>query len=126
MYNEVHESMTHMTYSITKESNLHQSPNRSAFTYLTSLLYQLPKHSGVTDYITYPERLDCNSPYMTEFYNDYIVGIYMTFISNDRQDIYNQEQIPQNDHDSHQQLSYTIYDLHHQHFSATTHPQYVR
>jgi len=84
MYNELHESMTHMTFSISKDSNMHKSPNHNGFTYLTSLLHQLPKHSGVMNYITYPEGLDHNSPYMIELYNDYIIGLYMTFTSNDR------------------------------------------
>ena len=38
----------------------------------------------------------------------------MTFTSNDINEIYNKDNRSKKDHDSHQQLSYTIYDLYHQ------------
>ena len=38
--------------------------------------------------------LDHNSPYMTEFYNYYVIGLYMTFTSNDIYDTYNKNQRP--------------------------------
>jgi len=41
---------------------------------------------------------------MTEYENYYIIGLYMTFRSNDIHDIYNKDQISKQDHDSHQQL----------------------
>jgi len=68
----------HMNCPITKESNLHQSPN----------------HSGITNYITFPKGLDHTSPYMTKFDNVYIIGIYMNFTSNDIYDMYNKDNIP--------------------------------
>ena len=69
-----------MTFLITNYSFLYWSPNTMGL--------QTTSHAQ-KDGITW---LDHNSPYMTEFYIDYIIGIYMTFTSNDRYDIYNQYQ----------------------------------
>jgi len=83
--------------------------------------------SGDIQNLTYPCNQvglhiwhDLKSPYMTEYNNYYIIGIFMTFTSSDIHEIYNKDQRSKQDHDSHQQLSYTIYDLHHKHLSATS------
>ena len=55
-----------------------------------------------------------------KYSNYYIIGIYMTFRSNDIHDIYNKDQRPKQYHDSFQQLSYIIYDLHHKHLQQTS------
>ena len=54
--------------------------------------------------------------------NYYIMSLDMTFTLNDIHDIYNRDQISKKDHDSHQQLSYTMYDLLHKHLSTTSRP----
>jgi len=46
----------------------------------------------------------------------------MTFALNDIHNIYNRDQISKQDHDSHQQLSYTMYDLFHKHLSTASRP----
>jgi len=46
----------------------------------------------------------------------------MMFTSNDIHEFYKKDQQSKQDHDSHQQLSYTIYDLHHKHLSKTSRP----
>ena len=43
---------------------------------------------------------DLKSPYITEYDNYYIIGIYITFTSNDIHDIYNKYQRSKQDHDS--------------------------
>lgn len=63
---------------------------------------------------------DLKSPYMIEYDNYYIIGLYITFTSNDIRDIYNKYQRTKQDHDNYQQLSYIIYDLHHKHLSTTS------
>lgn len=45
----------------------------------------------------------------------YIMGLDMTFTLDDIHDIYNRDQKSKQAHDSHQQLSYTMYDLFHKH-----------
>lgn len=47
-----------------------------------SPLHQLSKTMGLHQW------LDRNSPQMTEFYNDYIMGLYMTLTSKEKYDIY--------------------------------------
>jgi len=63
---------------------------------------------------------DLKSPYMTKHDNYYIIGIYMTFTSNDIHEIYNKDQIPKQDHDSYEQISYTIYNMHHKNLLETS------
>jgi len=82
-----------LNFPITKDSYLHQSPNHSGFTYLNLLLHQLPIIVGL-QIKSHAQRLDHNSPYMSEFENDYIIGLYMKFMSNERYGMYNQDQIP--------------------------------
>jgi len=94
---------------ITKDPFLNQSSNQVGIHIWTNLPTKW-------DYIFLH---DLKSPYMNEYNNYYIIGLYMTFTSNDMNDIYNKYQIHKQDHDSYQKLSYTIYDLHHKHMSAT-------
>ena len=77
-------------------------------------------HSGGINYIIWPKGL-IKRLWQTEMYY-YIMGVYMTFSSSDIHDLYNKDQISKQDHDSHQQLSCTIYDFHHKHLSATSRP----
>lgn len=78
----------------------------------------LPMHSGGTNYIRWPKK-DSLKDYDRQ---RHIMGLYMAFSSSDIHEIYNKDQRSKQDHDSHQQLSYTIYDLLHKHLSATSSP----
>ena len=88
---EVHDAMTHRTYPHTKDSNLHKLPNHSVLTYY---YINFPNTMGLQIRSYAQKGLDHNSPYMTEFYNDYIIYLNMTFTSNDKYDMYNQDQRP--------------------------------
>lgn len=83
-------------FPITKDPYLHQSPN------------QVGLHIWH----------DLKSPYMTEYDSYYIIGIYMTFTSNDIHDIYKNHQ--RQEHASYHQILYSIYDMHHRHMSTAS------
>lgn len=57
--------------------------------------------------------------------NNYIMGLYMPFALNDIHEIYNRDQMSKQDHDSHRQLSYAMYDMHLKHLSASKPATYI-
>ena len=101
-----------------------------SFTFLSPMTHtyiNLPTKWGYTklDLSTQPSGDILIVYTLLKYRNDYIILPMHSGGTNyiiDIHEIYNRDQISKQDHDSHQQLSYTMYDLHHKHLSATSKP----
>jgi len=104
-----------MHYTIHAPPRVHAESTQIIFKIITLLYNELPI---INDSLHIWH--DLKITYMTEYENYYIIDLYMTFTWNDIHHIYNKGQGSKQYCDSHHQLSYTIYDLHHKHLLSTS------